>query len=119
METPQLPLSETPEQPRANERDVDEYAQHIAETARPVEYVDRTSEAAREQGHGPIDLPVTPARAKRASRRIQPMRPVEYPSPGHNNNPDIPEVELTDDDKVVGNAGIAAASIALKQAGKQ
>lgn len=40
----------------------DEVASHIAANAGPVDYPDRTSEAARDQGWGPIDL--TPAAAK-------------------------------------------------------
>ncbi len=49
MEQPQLfPQEQTPPM------SMDEMAAHITANARPVEYEDRTSEAAREQGHGPV-----------------------------------------------------------------
>jgi hypothetical protein len=44
---PELP----PETPALT---ADKAAAHIAEHARPTEYEDRTSEAARDQGHGPV-----------------------------------------------------------------
>jgi hypothetical protein len=40
--------------------DTSKAAEAISEAARLVEYVDRTSEAARDQGHGPVNTPAVP-----------------------------------------------------------
>jgi hypothetical protein len=93
MTTPELPLFEPPEVPPVPEGDVDAFAQHIADHAPQVDYPDRTSEAARDQGWGPVnvrspetDAPVnaTPSEVPAASL----SRPlVELPRPGYDNNP--------------------------------
>ena len=61
----------------------EEAAAHIARTARPVEYEDRTSEAAHDQGWGPVE-----PQAQSATLRKQPRL---FEMPGQNrgrNNPD-------------------------------
>lgn len=88
--------------------DLSEIAQKIGQTARIFEYPDRTSEAAKDQGHGPIDipatdspiLPVTPigiekSRRAHPSARSQPSKPrgakvYELPGkPGRSNQPKV------------------------------
>lgn len=73
-----------PEQePRLAERvDVDEMAAEIAAHARPVEYEDRTSEAARDQGHGSVELNKTEAPGEAS----KPSKLFELPGQNGRNN---------------------------------
>lgn len=48
--------------------DVNEVAARIAANARPVDYKDRTSKAARDQGHGPVEV-----------SRPEPPQPTHWP----------------------------------------
>ena len=108
-----------PEQP-TEAVDTDAIAERIGANARPVEYVDRTSEAARDQGWGPVDLPEnkTPALSAPKARRARPYRSSrEYgdteidgglPPAGRE-----PYVPLTPEQKRAGKVGIEAARLAL------
>lgn len=62
--------------------DVDEMAARIAANARPVEYEDRTSEAARDQGHGPIEV----SRPETSEPTPRPQRLFELPGKNGRNN---------------------------------
>lgn len=115
--------------------DISQAAQHISKNARPFEYEDRTSDAARDQGHGPqavvgIEEVSGTDQERQAARRrgTHPSaRAVELPgqSRGRSNTPGIATPSeaqrgLTDQEIVeqdeINKRGVKAARKALKDA---
>lgn len=128
------------EQPVAGVVDTSEAARHIAKHAGQPEYEDRTSEAARDQGHGSLDLGSTEhipgSDTERAQARARRTHPAEggakvYELPGKNGRRNTPGVAtraevqrgLSDEEidrrKRVNRAGAAAARAALKGTSQQ
>lgn len=143
METPKLPGIEPdkPIEPTRPQADIDEIAERIGGNAGQVEYEDRTSEAARDQGWGPVEQPrlslvIDNSSAARSTEEEKaaskgrhpsgatPSRPlVELPNRGNNNSPAIPtksEVQagMTDEEidrqAEVNKRGAAAAKAAIE-----
>lgn len=116
-----------------NSIDISDRARQIGEFARPYTPVDRTSDAARDQGHGPVDNVTgiedagsSSERNKAKRRGIHPsQRPFEKPQQGRNNAPGLitpaeAQQGLTDDEidaqSEINSRGAAAAREALKKA---
>lgn len=102
--------------------DVDAFAKNIADNARPIVYEDRTSEAARDQGWGPVEFPTRPEdSAQRPSEQpTTTPRKKLFEMPGRNrgrvNSYDQPvnRVRLTEEQREVQLRGIAAVKAALR-----
>ncbi len=96
-------------------------ASHIAAHAPRVEYPDRTSEAAQDQGWGPVDLPVTEAEQPATASQ---SRRLELPGKNGRRNPGSQSLtpaeaqkglskEQIENQNRINKAGAAAARAAL------
>jgi hypothetical protein len=76
MNAEQGSLFPTDEQPPEVPVDTEAIGRHIAENARPIEYEDRSSEAAIDQGHGrPVQPEPAPTPAATAAEADNPTDP--------------------------------------------
>jgi hypothetical protein len=93
-------------EPAAPQLSDEEAARHIGENARPVDYPDRTSEAARDQGWGPAETQDTAKPTEDTELKASPFIPVEH-RPIEENIP-------TDEESENGKQGVKAARAVLK-----
>lgn len=145
METPKLPGVEPdkPVEPAKPQADIDEIARHIGSHAATVEYVDRTSDAARDQGWGPVERPQPSTvsstetestgseKAESKGRHLSApttRRPFELPNRIKSNGPrpltpDEVQAGMTDEEidrqAQINRTGAAAAKAALEAARNQ
>lgn len=102
----------------ASARSDDEAAAHIAEHAKTVEHPDRTSEAARDQGWGPVDVPVRPeAPQRRGSRKApKPAGPVQGDSELDTGQPGYHETYVPDEPSEAELSGLRLGMTATREA---